>query len=48
MTKRDSPQAAPPIKTVEKAPARPPRAKPTDCKKYFPSVGEMVSVPCEG
>ena len=23
-------------------------AKPAECKKYFPSVGEMVSVPCEG
>jgi hypothetical protein len=23
-------------------------SKPAECKKYFPSVGEMVSVPCEG
>jgi hypothetical protein len=22
--------------------------KPTECKKYFPSIGSMVSVPCEG
>jgi hypothetical protein len=22
--------------------------KPAECKKYFPSLGEMVSVPCEG
>jgi hypothetical protein len=41
------PQATPPIKTVEKAPAGP-GAKPTDCKKYFPSVGETLPVPCEG
>lgn len=44
---KDTPQAAPPIKTVEKAPAGP-GAKPTDCKKYFPSVGETLPVPCEG
>jgi hypothetical protein len=23
-------------------------SKPAECKKYFPSVGGMVSVPCEG
>jgi hypothetical protein len=44
---KDRPEAAPPIKTVETAPAGP-GAKPTDCKKYFPSVGETLSVPCEG
>jgi hypothetical protein len=43
-------QAAAPIKTVETSPVSPGAAgaKPTDCKKYFPSVGRMVSVPCEG
>src|SRR5204862_47980 len=25
-----------------------PGAKPIDCKKYFPSVGETLPVPCEG
>jgi hypothetical protein len=44
---KDAPEAAPPIKTVEKASAGP-GAKPTDCKKYFPSVGETLPVPCEG
>ena len=38
-----APQA--PIKTVEKAAAD---KSPSECKKYFPTVGEMVSVPCEG
>ena len=33
----DTREAAPPIKTVEKAPADPGA---TECKKYFPSVGE--------
>ena len=49
---KDAPAAAAPIKTVETSPASPQpgvaAAKPTDCKKYFPSVGGMVSVPCEG
>jgi hypothetical protein len=43
----DTREAAPPIKTVEKAPASP-GAKPAECKKYFPSVGETLPVPCEG
>jgi hypothetical protein len=34
-----------PIKTVEKAAAD---TSPAECKKYFPSVGEMLPVPCEG
>ena len=38
-------EAAPPIKTVEKAPADPGA---TECKKYFPSVGETLPVPCDG
>jgi hypothetical protein len=49
---KDTPAAAAPVKTVGKSPALPQggaaAAKSTDCKKYFPSVGEMVSVPCEG
>ena len=36
-----------PTKTVETAPISP-GAKPTECKKYFPSVGETLPVPCEG
>jgi hypothetical protein len=44
---QDAPAAAAPVKTVETSPAQP-GAKPTECKKYFPSVGGMVSVPCEG
>jgi hypothetical protein len=43
----DTREAAPPLKTVEKAPADP-GAKPSECKKYFPSVGETLPVPCEG
>ena len=35
----DTREAAPPIKTVEKAPADPGA---TECKKYFPSVGETL------
>ena len=38
-----APQA--PVKAVEKADAA---TSPTECKKYFPSVGEMLSVPCGG
>jgi hypothetical protein len=38
---KDAPAAATPIKASS-------GAKPTECKKYFPSVGEMVPVPCEG
>ena len=38
---------APPLRTVETAPAAP-RTKPTECKRYFPSVGETLPVPCEG
>jgi hypothetical protein len=34
-----------PVKTVEKAAAD---TSPAECKKYFPSVGEMLPVPCEG
>lgn len=49
---KDAPASVTPIKTVETSPAAPQpgvaAAKPTDCKKYFPSVGGMVSVPCEG
>jgi hypothetical protein len=47
---------APPVKTAEKAPSEEPTqlALPADgnatragqCKKYFPSVGEMLPVPC--
>ena len=44
---KDTREAAPPIKTVETAPADP-GAKPTECRKYFPSVGETLPVPCEG
>jgi hypothetical protein len=44
---RDTPAVVIPVKTVDKSPATV-AAKPADCKKYFPSVGEMVSVPCEG
>lgn len=45
---KDTPMAAAPIRTVETSSPGTPAAKATDCKKYFPSVGEMVSVPCEG
>ena len=41
----DSPAA--PVKTVDASAAGASGAKPTDCKKYFASVGGMVSVPCE-
>ena len=47
---------APPVKTAEKAPAEesaqlaPPAdgnaVRASECKKYFPSVGEMLPVPC--
>lgn len=43
-----TPAAAAPIKTVETTSPGTAAAKPTECKKYFPSVGGMVSVPCEG
>jgi hypothetical protein len=42
---KDTSEAASPIKMVETAPAG---AMPTECKKYFPSVGETLPVPCEG
>jgi hypothetical protein len=45
---KDTPVAMVPIKTVETSRPGTTAAKPADCKKYFPSVGEMVSVPCEG
>jgi hypothetical protein len=47
---KDATAAAAPIKTVDTTPAQQGAAgaKATDCKKYFPSVGGMVSVPCEG
>jgi hypothetical protein len=34
------------VRTAEKGAAEK-AAKPAECKKYFPSVGEMVTVPCE-
>lgn len=45
---KDTPLAAAPVKTVDTSPAGIAGAKPTDCKKYFPSVGGMLPVPCEG
>ena len=42
--KKESAMAAAP----DTAPANAAAAKPTDCKKYFPSVGETLPVPCEG
>ena len=45
---KDAPAAVTPIKTVVTTSPGTAAAKPADCKKYFPSVGEMVSVPCEG
>jgi hypothetical protein len=48
--------AMPPVKTAEKAPAEEPAkfvlppdgnaSRASECKKYFPSVGEMLPVPC--
>ena len=45
---KDTSVAAAPVKTVDTPPAGAVAAKPTDCKKYFPSVGGMLPVPCEG
>ena len=36
-----------PVKIATEAPAKATEAaKPAECKKYFPSVGEMLTVPC--
>jgi hypothetical protein len=45
---KDAPAAKAPIKTVETSQTGAIAAKPTECKKYFASVGGMVTVPCEG
>jgi hypothetical protein len=44
---KDTFEAAPPTRTVDKAAAGP-AAKAADCRRYFPSVGETLPVPCEG
>jgi len=42
------PAVAAPRPAREGSPAASAATKPGDCKKYFPSIGGMVSVPCEG
>ena len=45
--KKTTAEATPPVKVAAEAPATAPEApKAAECKKYFPSVGEMLSVPC--
>ena len=45
--KKEAAAATPPVKVAVEEPAKAADApKATECKKYFPSVGEMLTVPC--